>query len=95
MRINDVIIAPVLTEKATNMVKDNVYMFEVHLKATKYQIKEVLEKIYPIKISNMRTMVRKGKIRKVGKKMISKKIADQKIAFVKVIKGKIDIFPQS
>lgn len=95
MRINDIIIAPVLTEKATNMVKDQVYMFEVHLKATKQQIKEVLEKLYSVEISNIRTMVRKGKIRRVGKKMISKKITDKKIAFVKVIKGKIDIFPQS
>ena len=95
MRINDVIIAPILTEKATNMVKDQVYMFEVHLKATKYQIKEVLEKLYSVDISNIRTMVRKGKVRKVGRKMISKKITDKKIAFVKVVKGKIDIFPQA
>jgi len=95
MRINDVIIAPVLTEKSTNLVKDQIYMFEVHLKATKYQIKEVLEKLYSVKISNMRTMVRKGKVRKVGKKMILKKITDKKIAFVKVVKGKIDIFPQA
>lgn len=95
MRINDVIIAPILTEKATNLVKNQVYMFEVHLKATKYQIKEVLEKLYSVEISNIRTMVRKGKIRKVGKKMIPKKITDKKIAFVKVVKGKIDIFPQA
>lgn len=95
MRINDVIIAPILTEKATNLVKNQVYMFEVHLKATKYQIKEVLEKLYSVKISNIRTMVRKGKVRKVGKKMIPKKITDKKIAFVKVVKGKIDIFPQA
>lgn len=95
MRINDVIIAPILTEKATNLVKNQVYMFEVHLKATKYQIKEVLEKLYSVEISNIRTMIRKGKIRKVGKKMISKKITDKKIAFVGVVKGKIDIFPQA
>ena len=95
MRINDVIIAPVLTEKATNLVKTQVYMFEVHQKATKYQIKEVLEKLYSVKIFNIRTMVRKGKIRRVGKKMISKKLTDKKIAFVKVVKGKIDIFPQA
>jgi large subunit ribosomal protein L23 len=95
MRINDTIIAPILTEKATNMVKNQVYMFEVHLKATKYQIKKVLEKLYSVEIGNIRTMVRKGKIRKVGRKMISKKITDKKIAFVKVVKGKIDIFPQA
>lgn len=95
MRINDVIIAPILTEKATNLVKDQVYMFQVNIKATKFQVKEVLEKLYSVEISNIRTMIRKGKIRKVGKKMISKKITDKKIAFVEVVKGKIDIFPQA
>ena len=95
MRINDVIIAPILTEKATNLVKDQVYMFEVHLKATKHKIKEVLEKLYSVKISDIRIMIRKGKIRKVGRKMISKKNTDRKIAFVRVVKGKIDIFPQA
>ena len=95
MRINDVIIAPILTEKATNLVKDQVYMFQVNLKATKFQIKEVLEKLYSVKISDIRIMIRKGKIKKVGRKMISKKNTDRKIAFVRVVKGKIDIFPQA
>ena len=95
MRINDVIIAPILTEKATNLVRDQVYMFQVNIKATKFQIKEVLEKLYSVKISDIRIMIRKGKKRRVGKKMITKKSADRKIVFVRVVKGKIDIFPQA
>jgi large subunit ribosomal protein L23 len=95
MRINDVIIAPVLTEKATNLVKDQVYMFQVNNKATKFQVKEVLEKLYSVEISDIRVMIRKGKVRRVGKKMVSKKGADKKIVFVRVVKGKIDIFPQA
>ncbi len=95
MRINDVIIAPILTEKATNLVKDQVYMFQVNIKATKFQIKEVLEKLYSVKISDIRIMIRKGKERRVGKKMITKRSADRKIVFVRVVKGKIDIFPQA
>ena len=39
-------------------------------------------------------MIRKGKAKKTGKKMRIKKMADRKIAFVKLIEGKIDLFPQ-
>jgi len=95
MQINDVIIAPVLTEKATNLVKEHVYMFEVNLKANKFQIKEILEKIYKVKVSDVRVMIRKGKSRKFGRKMTTKKLADRKIAFIKLKEGKIDLFPQT
>jgi len=68
MRINDVIIAPILTEKATNLVRDQVYMFQVNIKATKFQIKEVLEKLYSVKISDIRIMIRKEKRDELEKK---------------------------
>jgi len=95
MKINEVIIAPVLTEKATNLTKGQVYMFYVNLKATKYQVKETLEKIYTVKVSDVRMMVRKGKEHRVGRKMLTKKLTDRKIAFVKLKSGKIDLFPQT
>ncbi|MFH0979636.1 MAG: 50S ribosomal protein L23 [Candidatus Roizmanbacteria bacterium] len=95
MKINDVIIAPILTEKATNLVKDQVYMFEVNLKANKFQIKEILEKLYKVKVSDVRLMIRKGKSRKFGRRMTTKKLADRKIAFIKLKEGKIDLFPQT
>ena len=41
----------------------------------------------------MKTL-RKGKEKKVGKKGLFKKTADRKIAFIKLIEGKIDLFPQ-
>lgn len=95
MKINNVIIAPVLTEKATNMTKDKVYMFEVNAKANKFQIKNILEKIYKVKVGGIRVMIRKGKPRRIGRRMVTKKLASKKIAFVKLIEGKIDLFPQA
>ena len=35
MIINKILIKPILTEKATNLVQSKVYMFEVDLKANK------------------------------------------------------------
>ena len=58
-------------------------------------VKDALEKLYEIKISNVTVQVRKGKIRKVGKKSVPKKQENRKIAYVKVREGKIDLFPQA
>lgn len=95
MNIKDVIIGPVMTEKATDLVKNSVYMFNVNLKASKLQVKEIVEKVYKVKVKDIRVMIRKGKMKKTGKKMLSKKRADKKIAYVKLKEGKIDIFPQA
>lgn len=95
MNIKEVIISPVLTEKATNLTKNQVYMFNVNLKAGKPQIKETIEKIYKVKVDKVRIMVRKGKKRRVGRRMTAKKMSDKKVAFVKLKEGKIDIFPQT
>lgn len=94
MLINEVLIKPILTEKATNLVQNNVYMFEVDKNANKHQIKQALEKLYKVKTGEVRIMIRKGKEKKVGKKGLLKRTTDRKIAFVKLIEGKIDLFPQ-
>lgn len=94
MLINKVLIKPILTEKATNLVQNQVYMFEVDLKANKHQIKQALEKLYKVKTGEVKIMVRKGKEKRIGKKGLLRKTANRKIAFVKLIEGKIDLFPQ-
>jgi len=94
MLINKVLIKPILTEKATNLVQNKVYMFEVDKKANKHQVKQALEKLYKVKAGEIRMMIRKGKEKKVGKKGFLKRSSDRKIAFVKLIEGKIDLFPQ-
>jgi len=94
MLINKILIRPILTEKATNLVQTNIYMFEVDLKANKNQVKQALEKLYKVKTGSVKIMVRKGKERRVGEKGLLKKSANRKIAFVKLVEGKIDLFPQ-
>ena len=73
MLINDVLIKPILTEKATDLVQKQVYMFEVDKKANKHQIKQALEKLYKVKTGEVKIMIRKGKSRRTGKKMLIKK----------------------
>ena len=95
MKINQVIIKPILTEKSTDLVKENFYMFEVNLKANKFKIKQVLEKLYSVKVARIRVANRKGKIRKVGRKQMLKQLPSKKIVYVKLKEGKIDLFPKT
>lgn len=95
MKIDSILLKPVMTEKATNFAKGKVYMFEVANKANKFQVKDALENLYAVKVSQVRIIKRKGKVRKVGKYMTKKKLSDKKIAVIKISEGKIDLFPQT
>jgi large subunit ribosomal protein L23 len=59
----DVILSPVITEKATLASDKNQVMFKVARTATKPQIKEAVEKLFDVKVKRVNTLVRKGKIR--------------------------------
>jgi large subunit ribosomal protein L23 len=59
----DLIIAPVITEKATYASEHNQVMFKVARHATKPQIKEAVEKLFDVKVKSVNTHVRKGKIK--------------------------------
>ena len=57
----DIIVAPVVTEKATMASEHNKVLFKVAAKATKPQIKEAIEKLFDVKVKSVNTLVRKGK----------------------------------
>jgi large subunit ribosomal protein L23 len=59
----DVIIAPVITEKATMASEHNKVTFKVRMDATKPQIKEAIEKLFDVKVKRVNTLVRGGKIK--------------------------------
>ena len=57
----DVIIAPVITEKSTNLSELNKVVFQVAITATKPQIKTAVEKLFDVKVKAVNTSVLKGK----------------------------------
>ena len=59
----DVIVAPVITEKATGASEHNQVVFKVARNATKPQIKEAVEKLFDVKVKNVNTLIRKGKVK--------------------------------
>jgi large subunit ribosomal protein L23 len=59
----DIIIAPVITEKATVASERNQVIFKVARNATKPQIKEAVEKLFDVKVKSVNTLIRKGKVK--------------------------------
>ena len=57
----DVIVAPVITEKATLASEANQVIFKVKRDATKTEIKKAIEELFKVKVKAVNTIVRKGK----------------------------------
>lgn len=63
--MSNVIIQPLITEKSTHQqTTRNTYAFEVRKDANKHQIKQAVETLYNVKVTDVRTQVRKGKPRR-------------------------------
>jgi large subunit ribosomal protein L23 len=61
----NVIIKPLVTEKSTHLQNtQNAYAFQVHATCNKQQIRQAIEKLYSVKVVDVRTMTRKGKPRR-------------------------------
>ena len=60
----DVIVSPVITEKATIQSEQNKVVFKVRKNATKPQIKAAVEKLFDVKVESVNTLIRKGKVKR-------------------------------
>ena len=92
MLLEDVILKPLITEKANAMADaHNRYTFLVHLKSNKYQIRQAVEELYNVKVLNVKTNIMASKVKRVGR--FIKKTSKSKKAFVQLEEGnKIKIF---
>jgi large subunit ribosomal protein L23 len=90
VRHYDVILAPIITEKATMASEANQVIFKVQKSATKPEIKAAVERLFDVKVEAVNTLVRKGK-RKVFKGTRGVQ-SDVKKAIVTLAEGqKIDV----
>ena len=86
----DIILSPVITEKATIASEQNKVTFKVAGTATKPQIKEAIEKLFDVKVKSVNTLTRKGKVRMF--RNIRGQRSDVKRAIVTLEEGhKIDV----
>jgi large subunit ribosomal protein L23 len=64
IRHYDVIVAPHITEKATLLSDHNAVVFRVAPKATKPEIKAAVEALFDVSVTNVNTIVQKGKTKR-------------------------------
>ncbi|EQC46947.1 50S ribosomal protein L23 [Bacteriovorax sp. Seq25_V] len=90
--LENVIRKPLITEKSSVITeKENRYGFVVELKANKNQIKSAVEKLYDVKVLNVKTNITPGKVKRAGNK--TKKTSKIKKAYVQLAEGqKIEFF---
>jgi large subunit ribosomal protein L23 len=89
----DIIRRPVISEKSYALLDQNVYTFEVSPDANKVEIRQAVEAIFGVRVTNVNTLNRQGKRKrnrrdgKVGKR------PDRKRAIVSLAEGdRIEIF---
>lgn len=63
----DLIRRPIVTEKATLLLENNQYVFEVQPKATKPEIKAAIEALFNVKVTGISTSNPPRKRRRMGK----------------------------
>jgi large subunit ribosomal protein L23 len=57
----DVVLAPVVSEKSYALLDANTYTFIVRPDANKTEIKEAVQTIFKVRVTNVNTLHRKGK----------------------------------
>jgi large subunit ribosomal protein L23 len=83
----------VLTEKASLLRQENKVVFEVNRTANKIQIKNAVESLFGVKVTDVHTLVMRGKERRMGRGYA--KMQNWKKAMVTLAEGQnIDFFEE-
>jgi len=66
MNSYDIIIRPIITERAMSAVADKKYVFEVAKDAGKIEIKKAVEEIFGVKVASVNTINMPAKAKRLG-----------------------------
>ncbi|KKP35764.1 MAG: 50S ribosomal protein L23 [candidate division TM6 bacterium GW2011_GWF2_32_72] len=84
LTIYNVIKGPVLSDKAYKINQNlKKLVLNVHPAANKPMVAEAIEKLFDVKVDNVRIMVRKGKNRMVGRRPVTGKTVKRAIVTLK------------
>jgi len=86
----DIVLAPHITEKSTMLSEANAVVFRVAPKASKPEIKAAIEALFNVKVTNVNTIVTKGKTKRWKGKPYQR--SDMKKAIITLADGQsIDV----
>ncbi|MCS6824212.1 MAG: 50S ribosomal protein L23 [Cytophagaceae bacterium] len=89
--MNDIIIKPLITEKASSLNESGKYVFVVNKKANKIDIQKEIQKLYNVNVEKVNTVICRGKkkFRYSKRKMMTGRTSSYKKAIITVAKGEI------
>ena len=85
LNISNIILGPVLTDKAYKLNQKKQLVLRVHPNANKAQIKQVIETAFDVKVARVNVAIRKGKTT-TFKRLVSTK-PKRKIAYITLKEG--------
>jgi large subunit ribosomal protein L23 len=86
MNLHEIILRPLVTEKCVAKKEtDQTLAFEVSIEANKVQIKSAVERLFKVKVAEVRTATQTGKLRRRGR--FSGYRSDWKKAYVRLKAG--------
>ena len=74
MKPEDIIRRPIgMTEKAAMLRMDaNQIVFEVDKRANKVQIKNAVEELFEVKVTDVNTLIQRGKVKRLGRRSVKR-----------------------
>lgn len=96
MELLEILKKPVITEKSMKDAASGWYTFIVHLKANKVEIRQAVESQFKVKVLSVKTLITKGKSKRVGRRRQEVSQTPFKKAMVKLGPDeKLDLFEVS
>ena len=84
--LHDILLRPIVTEKSSRLQADeNTYVFEVGETANKHEIKDAVEKVFGVRVTEVRTIRVRGKTKRFGRHVGMR--SNWKKAYVKLAEG--------
>jgi large subunit ribosomal protein L23 len=99
LRVEDILVRPLITEKNTVLMEIGQYTFEVVREANKFQIREAVEKAFNVKVTAVNTLNVKAKAKSRTASRRGGRITGHEAAWKKAIVtlapgDRIDLFEQ-
>lgn len=91
MRLESIVLRPIISEKSLALSKTGQYTFRVSKNLGKEEVKKAVEKVFNVKVSEISSLKVEGKSKSLRNRKIVKLI-DWKKMIVSLSSGKIDLF---
>lgn len=84
--LHDILLRPVVTERTSHLMQaENTFVFEVGEKANKLEIKGAVEKVFGVRVTDVRTVRVRGKAKRFGRFVGQR--SNWKKAYVRLAEG--------